>query len=93
METKTNIISVKYEDKFEPKTFSGKAYSYYVATDVEVGDLVIAPTSYGDKIARVSEINIPEYKLEMIKPYLKLITDKIDKQKYINDNQIMKEAA
>ncbi len=89
----TNIISVKYEDNYEPKTFGGKAYSYYTAIDVKVGDLVIAPTSYGDKIARVSEINIPEYKLEMIKPYLKLITDKIDKQKYINDNQIMKEAA
>ena len=64
METKTNIISVKYEDKFEPKTFSGKAYSYYVATDVEVGDLVIAPTSNGAKIARVSEINIPEDKID-----------------------------
>ena len=89
----TNIISVKYEDNYEPKTFGGKAYSYYTAIDVKVGDLVIAPTSYGDKIARVSEINIPEYKVEMIKPYLKLITDKIDKQKYINDNQIMKEAA
>ena len=30
----TNIISVKYEDKFKPKTFSGKAYSYYTAVDV-----------------------------------------------------------
>ena len=89
----TNIISVKYEDNYEPKTFGGKAYSYYTARNVEVGDLVIAPTANGDKIARVSEINIPEYKVEMIKPYLKLITDKIDKQKYINDNQIMKEAA
>ena len=93
METKTNIISVKYEDKFEPKTFSGKAYSYYVATDVEVGDLVIAPTSNGDKIARVSEINIPESKIEFIKPYLKLITDKINKEEYLQNNQIMKEAA
>ena len=77
----SNIISVKYEDKYMPKTFSGKAYSYYTAIDVEVGDLVVAPTSNGDKIARVSEINIPEFKVEQIKPYLKLITDKIDKEK------------
>ena len=89
----TNIISVKYEDKFEPKTFGGKSYSYYAATDVEVGDLVIAPTVTGEKIARVSEINIPENEVEMIKPYLKFITTKIDKDKYLQDNVIMRKAA
>ncbi len=89
----TNIISVKYEDNYMPKTFSGKAYSYYTAIPVEVGDLVIAPTQNGDKIARVSEINIPEYKVEMIKSYLKIITTKIDKTKYLQNNQVMEEAA
>lgn len=89
----TNIISVKYEDKYMPKTFSGKAYSYYTAIDVEVGDLVIAPTASGDKIARVSEINVPEYKIENIKPYLKLITDKIDKNKYLQATEVLVEAA
>ena len=86
---KTNIISVKYEDTYEPKTFSGKAYSYYTDIKVEVGDLVVAPTAYGDKIARVSEINIPEYKVEHIKPYLKLITEKIDKEKYLQTNEVL----
>lgn len=85
----TNIISVKYEDTYEPKTFSGKAYSYYTDIKVEVGDLVVAPTAYGDKIARVSEINIPEYKVEHIKPYLKLITEKIDKEKYLQTNEVL----
>lgn len=89
----SNIISVKYEDKYMPKTFSGKAYSYYTAIDVEVGDLVIAPTALGDKIARVSEINVPEYKIENIKPYLKLITDKIDKNKYLQATEVLVEAA
>ena len=89
----TNMISVKYEDNYMPKTFSGKAYSYYTAISVEVGDLVIAPTANGDKIARVSEINIPEYKVEMIKSYLKIITTKIDKTKYLQNNQVMEEAA
>lgn len=88
-----NIISVKYEDKYMPKTFSGKAYSYYTAIDVEVGDLVVAPTSNGDKIARVSEINIPEFKVEQIKPYLKLITDKIDKEKYLQTDEVLREVA
>lgn len=89
----SNIISVKYEDKYMPKTFSGKAYSYYTAIDVEVGDLVVAPTSNGDKIARVSEINIPEFKVEQIKPYLKLITDKIDKEKYLQTDEVLREVA
>ena len=89
----TNIISVKYEDNYEPKTFGGKAYSYYTAVNVEVGDLVIAPTANGEKIARVSEINISEDKLQFIKPYLKLITDKINKKEYLQNNQIMNEAA
>lgn len=88
----TNIISVKYEDKYMPKTFSGKAYSYYSAIDVEVGDLVIAPTASGNKIARVSEINVPEEKIVTIKPYLKLITDKIDKNTYLQTNEILKAA-
>lgn len=89
----SNVISVKYEDNYMPRTFSGKAYSYYTAVDVNVGDLVIAPTSNGDKIARVSEINIPEFKVENIKPYLKLITEKIDTDKYIYENEVSIKAA
>lgn len=89
----TNIISVKYEDNYIPKTFSGKAYSYYTAIPLVVGDLVIAPTQNGDKIARVSEINIPEYKVEFFKSSLKLITNKIDREKYLQSNEILKEVA
>ena len=89
----TNIISVKYEDNYIPKIFGGKSYSYYINTNVEVGDLVIAPTVSGDKIARVSEINIQESKIEHIKSYLKTITQKIDKQKYLQSNEIFEEVA
>ena len=89
----TNIISVKYEDNYMPKTFAGKAYSYYTAVKVEVGDLVVAPTANGDKIARVSEINIPESKVQNIIPYLKLITEKIDTDKYIYENEVSIKAA
>ncbi len=80
-----NIISVKYEDKYIPKTFGGKAYSYYANTDVDIGDLVLVPTTYGEKIAIVSEINIPEQKVESIKPYLKTIINKIDKELYLQE--------
>lgn len=84
----TNIISVKYEDSYEPKTFRGKAYSYYTRKKVKVGDLVIAPTAYGEKIARVTEINIPAYRVEMIKPYLRTIEQIIDKKAYLQMDQI-----
>ena len=89
----TSIVSVKYEDKYSPKTFSGRAYSYITAIPLEVGDLVVAPTAYGEKIARVSQINIPEFQVEFMKANLKLITEKIDKQKYLQEDKISKEAA
>lgn len=89
----TNIISVKYEDIYIPKTFSGKSYSYYSNIEVNIGDLVIAPVKTGNKIAIVSEINIPEEKIEKIKPYLKTITLKIDKEKYLKTSQIAEKVA
>lgn len=85
---KTNIISVKYEDKFMPKTFSGRAYNYITQVNVEIGDFVIAPTIHGDKIARVSETNISETKIEQIRQYLKTITHKINKIEYLYNNQV-----
>lgn len=88
----TNIISVKYEDRFMPKTFNGKAYSYITRINVEIGDLVIAPTAYGDKIARVSEIDIPETRIENIKQFLKTITYKINKNEYLYNNQVLEVA-
>ncbi len=88
----TNIISVKYEDRFMPKTFNGKAYSYITQVNVEIGDLVIAPTAYGDKIARVSEIDIPETRVENIKQFLKTITYKINKNEYLYNNQVLEVA-
>ena len=89
----TNIISVKYEERYEPKIFGGKAYNYYTNIDVNIGDLVIAPTSCGVKVARVSEINIPETKVEDIKQELKIIMGKINKERYLKTSQILKEAA
>ena len=92
-DVKTNIVSVKYEDEYTPKTFNGRTYSYYTNINLNVGDIVVAPTKNGDKIARVSEINIPEYKVEMIKFYLKTIEKKLDKNKYLYQNEVLQEVA
>lgn len=87
------IISVKYEDKEIPKTFSGKAYSYFSSIPLKVGDIVEAPTKFGNSIARVSEINISEEKIEYIKPYMKVITRKLNRRSYLNYNKIMEDVA
>ena len=77
------------ETNIMPKIFGGKSYSYYSSINTEVGDLVIAPTANGNKIARVSEVNIPEEKVISIKPYLKTITLKINKSVYIKTGRIV----
>lgn len=82
--TKLNIVGVKYEDKFEKKTFSGREYSYYTEMDLEIGDIVEVPTRYGKSIAQVTRTNIDEKEIEKIKEYMKIIETKIDKEQFLN---------
>ena len=89
---KTNIVKVKYEDEYNPKTFIGKAYTYYTDVDLEIGDIVEAPTRYGVKIARVSMINIDENEIANIKSAMKIITRKLDKDKFLGNNTMEKVA-
>lgn len=89
----TNIIKVKYEDDLCPRTFNGKEYSYYTNRSLNIGDLVEAPTKYGNKIAKVVEINVPENEIKYIKPYMKTITLKIDRNRYIDFYEIQEDAA
>lgn len=85
--TKLNIVGVKYEDKFEKKTFSGREYSYYTEMNLEIGDIVEVPTRYGKSIAMVSRINIEEKEIEKIKDYMKIIDSKIDKEKFFSKGE------
>lgn len=89
----TNIISVKYESEYVPRTFVGKLYSYYTNTKLKVGDIVEVPTCYGLNIAIVSKINIPEEEIRDIKPYMKTVTRKINRDRYLNFAEIQEDAA
>jgi hypothetical protein len=89
----TNIIQVKYEDKFIPRTFVGKAYSYFTNKKVKVGDIVEAPTQYGTSIARVTKVNVPEDEIQEIKPYMKTITKKINKDRYLKFAEALEDVA
>lgn len=89
----TNIIAVKYEDKFIPRTFGGKSYSYFTIIKLNEGDTVKAPTQNGTSIARVSRVNIPEDEIKDIKPYMKTITKKINRDRYLKFAEIQEEVA
>ena len=68
------IISVQYRND-ETHEFTGRGYNYYCGIPVDVGDIVIAPTSKGSSIARVYEIDVPESNVdERILPKLKTIS-------------------
>lgn len=82
------IVGVKYEDKFEKKTFSGKEYSYYTGINLEVGDIVEVPTRYGKSIAKVTRVDIPEKEIENIKDYMKVIETKINKEDFLNGKNV-----
>lgn len=89
----TNIITVKYEDDFFPRTFNGRDYSYFIELKVSVGDLVIAPTKYGTKIAKVTRVNVSEEEIERIRPFMKKITQKLNKDRYINFDEILEDVS
>ena len=86
-------IYVKYEDDNNRGIFTGRSYSYYTNLDLNIGDLVEAPTKFGTSIARVSEINVPEEKVRDIIPLMKEITRKIDKKRYIDFAVVLDEAS
>ena len=92
-EKNSGYIYVKYEDEHWPRTFGGKEYSYYTDLQLEVGDLVEAPTKYGTSIAKVTRINMPEEEIKDIIPYIKNITKKINKEMFIYYSEIVEDAA
>ena len=92
-EKSSGYISVKYEDEHWPKTFGGREYSYHTELPLEVDDIVEAPTKYGTSYAKVTRVNVPEEEIEDVKPYIKEITRKLDKVRFIYYSEIKDAAA
>lgn len=88
-----HYIYVKYEDENNRGVFTGKSYSYYTNLDLNIGDLVEAPTKFGTSIARVSEIDVPEERVKDIIPLMKEITRKIDKKRFLDFAEVLDEAS
>ena len=71
------MVSVQYESKHEPGTFGGREYTYYAGIELNVGDLIIAPTRDAYSKARVSQIDVPDGKVdERFVPFMKTINKK-----------------
>ncbi len=82
------IVGVKYEDRFEKRTFTGKEYSYYSnIEDIKVGDIVEVPTRYGNSIAEVVRTDIDKKEIEKIKDYMKIIIKRIDKEEFFSKGE------
>lgn len=75
----SNIIGVKFEDKYHAEGgFSGRQYSYFAGIPLTVGDIVIAPTRYGESKAMVTEVNLPESTIEKFRDAVKTIEKKAE---------------
>lgn len=54
-----SIVAVQYESRYQPGTFTGTEFSYIADTALAVGDIVNAPTKFGERKARVSRVDVP----------------------------------
>lgn len=67
-------ISVCYQSKNDSGKFSEREYTYVDGVGLLPNDLVIAPTAKGDRVAKVSRVNILEDEIDSrILPILKTI--------------------
>lgn len=84
------IVKVKYEDKNFPKTFAGRKYLYFTTKDLNIGDIVIAPTRFGSKKALVCELanEVEKSNQEKINTILSIMF-KLDKEKFLKESKIV----
>lgn len=70
---KTNIIKLRFIRDGEP---SGREYTYYTPSDVEVGDIVELEAREGTAEGMVTQINVPEEEIAPFKDRAKTIIGK-----------------
>ena len=70
-----DIVTVQYTDESTPGEFAGRNYSYYADVPLKVGDCVAVPSRRGTSLAKVTEIGIPDYRVESrVKEIMRHIT-------------------
>jgi len=61
----SNHVKVCYQIKDEPGVYGMQAFTYQTDLPLRVGDVVIAPTRYGDRVARVHQTNVPDGEIDI----------------------------
>lgn len=89
-----DIVSVQFMSEIHPGEFVGREYSYYADVPLQVGDCVAVSSRRGESLARVTEVGVPEYRIDpKIKKILKHITSEpipTPKRLEINESVQMK---
>jgi hypothetical protein len=67
------IVSVQFSDKFNPDRFYGREYHYFSEDNLIIGDIVIAPTQYGESLSVARRIDVEEREIEEFKGAMKTI--------------------
>jgi len=76
------IFSVKFESRDLPGTFAGKNYHYESALPLVLGDLVKIETQYGQSVAIVTGVNIPDGNVDARYQPLKSIKEYAEQPAY-----------
>ena len=77
------IVSVQFKSK-KTGDCEGRAYSFYCdIEDIQIGDLVMAPTTRGTVEARVSAVDVPKEAVDAeLLAMLKTITERADEENH-----------
>ncbi len=67
------FVAVVYPNKYKPGEWGKREYTYRCnIPDIKVGDIVIAPTQYGDNEAKIARVDVPGYTIpDNVLPYLR----------------------
>lgn len=73
--TKQSIIKVSFEDRQQAGTFKPGGYTYVADIPVQLGDIVIAPTKFGQNRAKVIALDVPPAEYAAFADRLRHITE------------------
>jgi hypothetical protein len=73
-----SIVAVQFQSKSNPEEFSGREYTYFSDVELDVGDIIIAPTKNGNGIVRVCRTDMRDGEIdERVMPFMRTIGEKL----------------
>ena len=73
-----SIVAVQFQNKSKPEEFSGREYTYFSDVELEVGEVILAPTKNGMGIVRVCRTDMRESEIDAhVMPFVRTIESKL----------------